>query len=133
MQINHSAKVLASITLGLGIGTLIINPRAKITDENVVVISCTTRQILVVNHKKPDKEEYEIPTGIYTTDRIVATLYDQIEDRMEQNLSGNMFAGLMSVFMKRIRPGIERSMNSAIESSCAFKDASFAPRDLTSQ
>lgn len=130
---NHSAKALAYVALGLGIGTLIINPRAKITNETVTVISCTTRQMLVINRKKLDKGDYEIPTGVYTTEKIVATLYNQMEDRIEQDLSGNMFAGLMSGFMRRIRPGIERSINSAVDSSCAFKDASFAPRDLTSQ
>lgn len=130
---NRSTKILASIALGLDIGTLIVNPRVNITDNSAVLISCTTRQILLVNRKNTAKDDYKIPTGIYTTDKIVETLYGQMEENMEDNLAGNPFAGLISGFMERIRPGIQKAMNSAVDSACAFKEASFAPNDLTAQ
>ena len=127
---NHPSKVLAPVALGLGIGTLILNPRVNITDEAAVLISCTTSQIILVNRSEPVKDELRISNGIYTAETIVETLYEQMASDMKESLAGKPFAGFAYGLLQSIRPTIEKAMNNAIDNSCAFKEATFALQDL---
>ena len=42
--------------LAVGAITVIINPRVNISEETFVLISCTTRQIVMVNRTEPDSQ-----------------------------------------------------------------------------
>ena len=114
--------------LAVGAITVIINPRVNISEETFVLISCTTRQIVMVNRTEPDSQSYTVPNGIYSVEDLVDSLYDQAEQKMEVDLAGNMFAGLASGLIASLRPAIETYANNAVDDGCAFRQVTISPK-----
>ena len=114
--------------IALGVITLIVNPRANINDENVVLISCTTRQIVMINRTELDPQTYSIANGIYSVENFVDSIYEQAEQKMAADLAGNMFAGLARGLITSLRPVIESYTNTVVDDVCAFKQGSLSPK-----
>ena len=114
--------------LAVGAITVIINPRFNISEETFVLISCTTRQIVMVNRTEPDSQSYTVANGIYSVEELVDSIYGQAEQRMEIELSGNMFAGLARGLIASLRPVIENYANNAVDDVCAFKQVTISPK-----
>ena len=130
MQVKRKTLIGCS-ALAIGAITLIINPRVNISEETFVLLSCTTRQIVMVNRTEPDSQSYIVPTGIYSVEDLVDSLYEQAEQKMEVNLAGNMFAGLASGLIASLRPVIETYTNNAVDDVCAFKQVTISPSRWT--
>tara|TARA_B100000674_G_scaffold123253_1_gene94340 strand:+ start:250 stop:642 length:393 start_codon:yes stop_codon:yes gene_type:complete len=114
--------------LAVGAITVIINPRVNISEETFVLISCTTRQIVMVNRTEPDSQSYTVANGIYSVEELVDSIYGQAEQKMEIELSGNMFAGLARGLITSLRPVIETYANNAVDDVCAFKQVTISPK-----
>ena len=105
-----------------------IRDRVNISEETFVLISCTTRQIVMVNRTEPDSQSYTVANGIYSVEELVDSIYGQAEQKMEIELSGNMFASLARGLITSLRPVIETYANNAIDDVCAFKQITISPK-----
>ena len=103
LQVKRQTLIGCS-ALAVGAITVIINPRVNISEETFVLISCTTRQIVMVNRTEPDSQSYTVANGIYSVEELVDSIYGQAEQKMEIELSGNMFAGLARGLITSLRP-----------------------------
>ena len=123
--------LFGTVALALGVTTLIINPRAIINDDTAVLLSCTSRQFLLINRKDPDPEEYNVPNGFYTAESMTNMLYVQAEQRMETSMAGNMFAYLAQGLLTRLKPAFLNYTNYAVDNACAFKRTTFDMDELS--
>lgn len=128
---NLTSKIAATTALVLGVTTLIINPRLVLNDDSTTVMSCTTQQLLIIDRSQAPSDEFVIPTGLYTTEQLIQLLYTEIENNIETELAGNLFAGLATTLFENLKPRIKKAMDDAVDSVCAFKPASFSFSDLT--
>lgn len=131
MQMNLPSKIAATTALALGVVTLIINPRLVVNDDSLTVMSCTTKQLLIIDRGKTSGDEFVIPSGLYTTEQLVQLLYAQIEANFKSELAGNPFAGFAQTLLENLKPTIKEAMDQAVDSACAFKSTSFEPSDFT--
>ena len=126
-----SKTLFGTVALALGVTTLIVNPRAIINDDTAVLLSCTSRQFLLINRKDPDPEDYNVPNGLYTAESMTNTLYVQAEKRMETSMAVNMFAGLARGLLTRLKPAFLKYANDAVDNACAFKRTTFNMDELS--